>query len=199
MKIKLWRLFFPVLSLLLVSFSFLPARAGDAIVLDAADPLTVEAPLEVVGVAEAPLAFRDTLAKGLAGETFLQVAQGKGNPPKVTTGLATYAFTIENPGVYYLWCRVWWMDECGNSFFMHIDDANPFVFGEGSTFKTWHWVRAPLRLKQLTLGPGPHTLTLRNREDGVALNQILLTPDKAYVPVGVEPITPAPSPSPRHE
>jgi len=164
-------------------------RAGEAICWDAASVETIEAPVAIVEAAQAPVDLRDKIAKGLSGTQYLEVAQGKGYPPNVVTGFATYPFTIAKEGVYYLWCRVWWLDECGNSFAIHIDDAKPFIFGEDATFKTWHWVRAPLRLKQLTLAPGAHTITFRIREDGVALNQVLLTPDKAYVPVDVEPVT----------
>ncbi len=181
--------FFRLLSALLVAAAPFAVQSADSICLNAAAPATLEAPVEIAAATNAPVEFREKLEKGLAGETFLQIAQGKGYPPDVTTGLATYSFTIEHAGDYVLWCRVWWLDECGNSFSIHIGEAKPFIFGEDSTFKTWHWVRAPLRLKQLTLTPGVHTLTVRNREDGVALHQILLTRDKTYVPVDIEPVT----------
>lgn len=194
MKIKEHGRSFYLLAVLSVASVPFAVQAGDAICLDAADPATLEAPVEVTAVTNAPAEFREKIAKGLSGGRYLEIAQGKGYPPSVTAGVATYTFTIKQAGDYVLWLRAWWIDECGNSFSIHVDEAKPFIFGEDSTFKTWHWVRAPLRLKQLTLTPGTHVLTVRNREDGVALNQILLTPDKNYVPVDIEPVTPGQAP-----
>ena len=39
--------------------------------------------------------------------------------------------------------------------------------------------------KSVTLSKGKHTIVFRNREDGVALDQFLLTTEKRYVPVGI--------------
>ena len=178
------------LAALLTSFPVLPAAwAGDTICFDAVTAGKIEAPMEIVAASNAPVEFRDKIIKGVSGGTYLEIAQGKGNPPKMTAGMASYTIQIDEEGDYVLWCRTWWLDECSNSFFINVDDANPFVFGEDSTLKTWHWVKAPSRLKQLTLAKGKHTLTIRNREDGVCLNQILLTHDKSYVPVDVEKVT----------
>lgn len=126
---------------------------------------------------------------GSSGSGCLEIAEGKGKPPKVTSGSASWTFTVTNSAEYVLWCRTYWSDECGNSFSFVIDDGQPFVFGEDSTFKCWHWVQSPKRLKQLKLEPGSHKLTLKNREDGVALDQILITDDRKYCPVGIEAVT----------
>jgi hypothetical protein len=182
-------------AIVLLALSVVPcARAGDAVCFDAVTAEKIEAPMAIAAASNAPAEYRDQLVKGASGGLYLQIAQGKGYPPNVTTGMALFTFTVAQDGDYYLWCRTWWLDECGNSFSMSIDDARPFIFGEDSTFKSWHWVRASLRLKQLTLTKGKHTLTVRNREDGVYLNQILLTLDKKYVPVDVEPVTPQEAP-----
>lgn len=181
--------------ILLAFFSVVPgARAGDTVCFDAVTADKIEAPVTIAAASNAPMEFREQLAKGVSGGRYLEITQGKGYPPNVTTGMALFTFNIEQDGDYYLWCRTWWLDECGNSFSISLDDARPFIFGEDSTFKSWHWVRAPLRLKQLTLGKGKHTLVVRDREDGVCLNQILLTLDKKYVPVDVEPVTPQAAP-----
>jgi hypothetical protein len=172
------------------------ARAQETICLDAVSAGSIEAPMVVMAASNAPLDLREKLAKGASGGQYLEIAQGQGNPPKVETGKAEFKIVIPEDGDYVLWCRTFWSDECGNSFSINLDQAKPFILGEDSTFKTWHWVKAPLRLKQLTLTKGPHTLTVRNREDGVCLNQILLTTDRQYVPVDAEPVTPAATVSP---
>jgi hypothetical protein len=166
------------------------ARADETICLDAASARSIEAPMEIVAASNAPLDIRDTIMKGASGGRYLEIAQGKGNPPKREAGQAVFTVTVPADGDYTLWCRAFWSDECGNSFLINLDQAKPFIIGEDSTFKTWHWVKAPVRLKQLTLTKGVHALTVRNREDGVCLNQLLLTSDKQYVPVDVERVTP---------
>jgi hypothetical protein len=163
--------------------------AEQTVCLDAVSASFLEAPMEIASATNAPLDLRDKIAKGASGGRYLEIAQGKGNPPDVATGKAVFTIDIPEDGDYILWCRTWWSDECGNSFFINLDEAKPFTLGEDSTFKTWHWVKAPARLKQLTLTKGPHTLTVRNREDGVKLNQVLLTNDKQFVPVDVETVT----------
>ncbi|MGQ9663088.1 MAG: hypothetical protein ACUVWX_12235 [Kiritimatiellia bacterium] len=114
----------------------------------------------------------------------LAIPQGKGNPPEVG-GEALFRFEVMKEGQYALWARVWWNDECGNSATMIIDEGKPFTFGQDSTFKCWHWVRAP-RVKELYLKTGQHTLTIKNREDGIRLDQILFCLNPRFVPVGIE-------------
>ncbi|MCX7591568.1 MAG: hypothetical protein N2255_08075 [Kiritimatiellae bacterium] len=150
------------------------------ICIEAESAVQVTPPMEVVSATNVPMVNASEVSSG----SYLEVAQGRGNPPKVT-GEAVIRFEIKKAGQYELWCRVWWDDECGNSFTMVVDDGKPFVFGQDSTFKCWHWVRAP-RLKQLYLEPGIHTLRVQNREDGVRLDQILFSSNQRYVPVGIE-------------
>jgi len=159
------------------------------ICLDATAPDQMEPPMTVGWVSNAPPAVRANLGRDLSTGRFLEIPQGAGNPPKVEGGAAVYTFEVPVSGEYFLWCRVWWSDECGNSFWISLNDAKPFVFGENATFKVWHWLKAPARLKQLQLEKGPQKLVIRNREDGAALSQILLTTDRNYVPVGEEPVT----------
>jgi hypothetical protein len=164
----------------------------------AAEPVCFEA--ERASLLEAPMTRVEPAADdkpegaiaGASGGAYLVIPEGSGNPPKVTKGLATFAFTVPEEGQYHLWCRVWWPDECGNSFSMQLDDGPVFTFGQDSTVKTWHWVAAPARLKQLQLAAGRHTLTIMNREDGAAVDQVLLTKNRRYVPVEVEKVTAEP-------
>ena len=162
------------------------ARAGERICLEAESAAKVEAPMQVTEEAKAPALPDGTKVKGASGGKYLEVPQGKGNPPKVDKGRAELTFEVKKGGTFYLWGRAWWEDDCGNSFSISIDGAKAFSFGQDGTHKTWHWVKAPRRLKQLELEPGKHTLTIKNREDGARLDQILLTTNKRYVPVDAE-------------
>lgn len=127
--------------------------------------------------------------KDASGGKYLDLPEGAGYPPKVTAGSAVYSFDLKAAGEYVLWFRSWWDDECGNSVTVVIDNGSPFVFGQDSTFKGWHWVPSPKKIKQLSLAAGKHTLELKNREDGLAIDQILVTDDHKYVPVGIETAT----------
>jgi len=127
-------------------------------------------------------------ASDVSGAAYLAIKQGAGDPPGAN-GSAAIKFDVKDAGRYYLWCRVWWLDACGNSLGIHINDAAPFSFGQDRTFKSWHWVQAPKRLDQLKLSKGIKTLTISHREDGVRIDQILLTTNKRYVPVGIEEVT----------
>ena len=123
---------------------------------------------------------QDSLASGKA---CIEIAQGKG----IKTGEASYNFEIKKKGVYYLWMRVWWIDSCGNSITAIVDGGEgkdkPFTIGQDGTYKSWHWVNAKVRLP---LDTGRHTLLLKNREDGIKIDQIIFSSDRRMVPVGIE-------------
>ena len=123
--------------------------AADIVCIEAEAATNVIAPMRVTS--KAPPAPKQGEPEPISGGKHLEIPQGAGYPPKVTTGEATWAFEVPTAGRYYLWCRVRWDDECGNSLTMHIDDAKPFTFGQDGTYKRWHWVRAPRRLSQLNL------------------------------------------------
>jgi hypothetical protein len=55
---------------------------------------------------------------------------------------------------------------------------------EDALFEEWHWVQ--LRARRLDLKQGVHTLTITNREDGAAFDQILLVRDADDWPTGIE-------------
>lgn len=164
--------------------SSLVGFAGMNVLIESKDAKEVSPPMRhVVGGGQADGSAK--LIPGAAGNAYLEIAQGAGKPPDVQGG-ALFEFTVDTKDTYYLWARVWWLDGCGNSLGMSINGEKEFTFGQDATYKQWHWVRAPLRLSQLDLNAGKHTLRLSNREDGVAVDQILITRNKRYVPVGIE-------------
>lgn len=170
-------------------FAVLPLFVSLAVPLFAAQ-VVIEA--ESAVETEAPVVRGTTPAgapaeQAASGGAYLFIKEGAGNPPKLNKGFAKYEVEVEKAGGYRLWARVRWDGECSNSFTIQIDDRPAFLFGEDATFNVWHWVRYPVaRMAPLVkLSKGKHTIVFRNREDGVALDQILLTTDKRYVPVGV--------------
>ena len=122
---------------------------------------------------------------GASGGRYLQIPQGAGKPPE-NDGRARLQFEVRKAGTYQLWARVWWLDGCGNSIGFALNGSKSFTFGQDASYGKWHWVQAPRRLQQLELEPGIDVLEISAREDGVAVDQILLTLNRRYVPVGVE-------------
>jgi hypothetical protein len=179
------------LSVWLAAFVFsarLSGAGSEPVCFEAESATKIEPPMELVREGARSDADSVKALKEASGHCYLEIAEGKGNPPKVTTGSAAFAFEIAEPGDYILWCRVWWGDECGNSFTMKIDAAVPFSFGQDATYKSWHWVKSA-SVQQLSLSKGRHTLEIHNREDGVRVDQVLLVKDRRYVPVDIEPVT----------
>jgi hypothetical protein len=163
------------------------ALASDRVCLEAESSSPITAPMRAVNALDATNV--STAVAGASGDRYIEIPKGAGNPPRINEGEARLAFDIDEPGDYTLWCRVYWLSECNSSFTMAVDDALPFTFGKDATYNVWHWVKAPPRLKQMTLTKGTHTLTIKNRQDGVKLDQVLLVNDRRYVPVGAEEVT----------
>ena len=170
------------------SVGVLSASAGHVVVWEAESAQSVEAPMVVV-VTSSPTAGV-TVVTGSSGDSYLDIPEGRGNPPKVLTGKAVYEVAVPADDEYVLWARVYWEGECSNSLGVTIGQAKAFSFGQDATYKSWHWVRSPRRLKQLRLTQGPQAIVFANREDGVRVDQIALSSDKRWVPVGVEKIRP---------
>lgn len=163
------------------TLGLLHSAGANRICLDAANPTSLVPPMQIVELG--------SIVRDASANRALALPRGVGSPPEVG-GSATFVFNVPSAGRYRLWARAWWEDGCGNSVTMRIDDHAEFTFGQGSTHGTWHWMQAPPRLRQLELSEGKHTLTISNREDGVALDQILLIKSSRYVPMGIEELTP---------
>ena len=177
------------------------ASGSDAICFEAESAGSISAPLQIGSLTNRIPNPNWHGVEGASGGKYVEIpdrveesppspANGEAkSPAPLPSGEAVYTFEVPRDATYFLWCRVWWADECGNSFTMSFDKAIPFTFGEDGTFKFWHWVKAPQKLKQLELSKGKHTLAIRSREDGVRLDQILLTTDRRDVPVDIEAVT----------
>ena len=177
---------------LIIGMRLITSAMADTLCMEAESATNVQRPM--VAATTATGGVDAVIIDAASAKAFLEIPEGKGNPPKLTRGAATLTFSIEKGGTYTLWARVYWNGECSNSFSMHIDDNPPFSFGQNATYKNWHWVKSPPRLAQLTLKSGTHTLTLANREDGVRIDQVMLTSNRRLVPVGIEALRPGTTP-----
>ena len=122
-----------------------------------------------------------------SGGRCLSVPGGAGKPGygagagKEVFGKAVYSVDIPSSGDYVFHGRAFWMNGCGNSFKLVIDQSRAQAFSD-QLYDKWHWVRGPT----FELSAGTHHITILNREDGVKLDQFLLTTDTGYRPVGPE-------------
>ncbi len=174
--------------MMLLAVSSLPAAPAN-IVFEAETAAAIEAPMVLVTTTEVPAGSH--FVAGASGEVYLEIPEDAGNPPKLNKGLARFSVDVPEAGGYTLWARVYWEGECSNSFTVEIDESAPFLFGENATYKQWHWVKYPVArmVPPINLTKGRHTITFRNREDGVRLDQIILSPNRRFVPVAIEGAT----------
>ena len=105
-------------------------------------------------------------------------------------GFAQYAFQAPAAGEYEIWLRVYWVDDCGNSVSLSIDDG-PLHVATHSTVGEWMWMRlmtGERRPRLFTLEEGEHRLVLHNREDDCYLDRVLLRDARARAPAPVGPM-----------
>ena len=127
-----------------------------------------------------------------SGGKFIESPEGPDHKEIDKTGSATIRFNVAEQGEYYLWARVGWCCECGDSLDLAIDDGEEYNLTSGTHGYRWHWLLLRKRVEGesapavLKLNPGAHELHVYNREDGSGLDQVLLTTDGEYVPIGVE-------------
>ncbi len=152
------------------------AMAETTVCFEAEDAKELKPPVKVTEVKD------KTEAASVSGGKIIEIEQGAGEGSKVG-GSAKYKISLKEEGVYYLWARCWWLDSCGNSFGVKIADKPEFIMGNDGTYKSWHWVKAKVSLK---LDKGSYDLEILNREDGIKIDQILITSDRKLIPVDIE-------------
>ncbi len=156
--------------------------------VEAESACTNEAPMTRVQAAVPGAGIKPVA--GASGESYLEVPLGAGKTPKVKAGTARITLEIPADGAYTFWVRTYWEGECSNTLQVQIDEQTPFLVGGDATFHVWHWVKFPV--SKLTPAPaltkGTHTVTILHREDGIRLDQLLLTTSLRYVPAGVEKV-----------
>lgn len=104
-------------------------------------------------------------------------------------GAASLPFRTDRADTMHLWLRTRWNDGCGNTVCVQLDQAEPTVAGNDGTYRVWHWVK----VDRVRLPSGDHMFRLIPREDGVAVDQILFTPDGDYWPSGALSTVAAPT------
>lgn len=105
-------------------------------------------------------------------------------------GKASYTFEAPRDDTYYINLRAKWLDNCGNSVWVKVDDGEYFNLEdengkiEEKNFSwAWHQLFVAGKLKGFELKQGQHTLWLNTREDGPRLDQWVISTE-ATPPVG---------------
>ncbi|MGQ0600156.1 MAG: apiosidase-like domain-containing protein [Anaerolineales bacterium] len=129
---------------------------------------------------------------GYVGSGFMRTEPDDGNT--ITTGLATtspeinYRVNVTTPGTYFVWLRVY--AEHGGSDSVHVGLDGQTVaattsFGFGAS-GSWVWTGGGSR-QVTTTTAGVRVINIWMREDGAAVDRIMLTTDSNYTPNGNGP------------
>lgn len=104
--------------------------------------------------------------------------EGLDTPPQ--EGLARYSFDAVSQGRYLVWARVRVADNDTDSFWVRMNEG-PWIRWNGiETGDHWHWVQLrdadrDGRLVAFDLSQGRHELELGPREEGIAIDQLVVT------------------------
>lgn len=137
------------------------------------------------GRVSAPMEIRTDSARGAS---YVIVPDGPGNdPPHGGSGMTEIEFEVPRSDVYVVWGLVRGPNENDNSFFVSLDGGEEFVWDVPGpkiedTADTWTWDPISRRSEdglvdpvRLELSEGTHRLRIRNREDGAALDRLIVT------------------------
>jgi len=155
---------------LLVSLRPSP-RETCSIWIDAARPISIEPPMEIVEIGE-----RGELGLHLPTEA----------PPGwkgEAGGEATYQFYAPQDGSYTIWAWCLWHDECTNAVYARIDELPKAILGNDPVYSKWHWVKG----FDVPLKKGFHQLRLLNHSANIAIQKVFLTNDSRRVPPDTDP------------
>ncbi len=140
-----------------------------------------------------------TTIAGYSGHSYVTAWPDSGL--QVTTTYTTapklsYTINFSHTGFYYVWLRGYAPDDKeGDSVYVALDDdPAQVVSGFTSTYWNWrNWSDDRTRVAVLVKEPGLHTFNVWLKEDGFALDRILLTQEMTYRPTGFGPAAGSPT------
>ncbi len=97
--------------------------------------------------------------------------------PANPSGSWDYGFSIPSSATWYVWFRMYGLNNNANAWFETVDGAS-FAPVEPAANSAWEWVAA----RSWTLLGGHHTLTLGGAEALARIDRVLITDDPAFVP-----------------
>jgi len=107
-----------------------------------------------------------------------------------------YAIDFATPGTYYVWVRMLGTRSTSDSIHVGLDGVLVSEGQQGISDRSgvWHWEekvsgrRGGQRLTVEVAEAGVHTVNVWMREDGVAIDKVLLTQDEAFAPDPLLPV-----------
>ncbi len=94
---------------------------------------------------------------------------------------ARHEMKVDVPaGTWYGWLHANWDDSCSNSITLELPGQPPRTAGEDAIYRAWHWVP----IGPVTLTQPLTSLALVGREDGVAVDQLLFSTARDFLPSG---------------
>lgn len=140
--------------------------------------------------------WQPILCEGASGGLALALPEGAGSSEAYAFGQEGEArFALpggDGPG-RNLWLRLYWNGNCSNSLFVSLPPTEGRVNVADHAMRAWHWVMVP----DLVVSPWHQEVVLRNREDGIWVDQLCLRPVGSPPPRGPRPATtPWPAPAP---
>ncbi|MEM9719269.1 MAG: discoidin domain-containing protein [Bacteroidota bacterium] len=126
------------------------------------------------------------------GEAMYAVGEGFNSRDLTIGARLDYEVYFPQAGTYYLWARILGADPSDDSFHIGINGNSESFGGYGvtTTFpNAWIWVGTILgsRMEIQIAEPGVYTLNAWVREDGVALDKFVISPNSGYQPIGNGP------------
>lgn len=115
-----------------------------------------------------------------ADSTYVMVEDGLTDGPVTgDQGWVDLDVTVPQAATYVIWARVRAPDHGSNSFLVSVDGDEAEYWWIPPDSPDWRWLtvteRGPLTTKPYALSAGTHRLRFANREDGVALDRVLVT------------------------
>jgi len=165
----------PTCLLVLLCINRYSALAAD-LCLEAEHANAITFPFQIIDAPDASGGLALTNPEGAGGRSAF----------RGDTGRVIYHLNIPAKATYHLWFRVRWNGHCSNSIMLRLGRKGRTVTSK--LFRRWHWVAAGT----WPLEKGPLDLTLFNREDGVWLDQILLSVKSKKPADGPQPTTAVP-------
>ncbi len=116
-------------------------------------------------------------------------------PTADNSGTATFTINIPVAGTYVVWCKVLSPNNGQDSFFVSVDGGTEFIYStviNGGYSSAWQWTFVnsdAINPVVFNFSVGQHSIQLRSREAYTALDQLVVTNDRSYVPDVIFTIT----------
>ncbi len=135
---------------------------------------------EVTGVS--PPAYIADETEVSKGKCIRIPLRDKGKEPEAPVVELKIDVTVPVEREVHFWFRTYWTGSCSNSILLRVPGLPEQIVGEDGTYNHWHWVKGP----SLKLPQGKQTITIKQREDDIGIDQIVVTSNAAFVPVDIE-------------